>query len=109
MTTEWQKLPPLVEAGLRSGCLCCGPAETVLHMDDLIVVGFGVAQCTRDGDYVLGEQDGNWPRVSEAEAAAEADPDHDWRILLLGPLSEHEYQRQDVGRWVLVRRGEGFA
>ena len=107
----WEKLPPLTEAGLRSGCLCCGEASVVLHMDDVIAVGFGSAQCTRDGEYVIGEDatNGLYPRVGEAEALALEDPDHDWRIHLFGPLSEFEYQRQDVRRWVLVRRGEGFA
>lgn len=46
---------------------------------------------------------------ADAEALAAADPDHDWRIQLHGPMGGQEYQRHDVGQWVYVKRIPGFA
>jgi hypothetical protein len=40
---------------------------------------------------------------------AMADPEHDWRIYFYSPMYEAEYQRQGLGVWVLVRKGQGFA
>jgi len=107
-------LPPLTqaEAGLRSGCLTGGPQPIALAMDDLIMVGFGRAWVTRDGASVWEEspqtnEDDCW-KAGDAEAAALADPDHDWRIVFNGALSSATYQRHGAGRWVLVERGRGF-
>jgi hypothetical protein len=47
--------------------------------------------------------------VAEAEKAALADPDHDWRIVLFGPLHGEVYQRHEAGAWMLVEKNEGFA
>jgi hypothetical protein len=46
--------------------------------------------------------------LSEFEAMATSDPERDWRLILWGPLSGQEYQRQD-GEWVLVKTNQGFA
>lgn len=46
--------------------------------------------------------------VAQAERVAKRDPDHDWRIVLYGPLHGEVYQRQD-GEWLLVEKNEGFA
>jgi hypothetical protein len=109
----WTKLEPLTpaSAGLRSGCLTCGPQPVALNADAVIAVGFGYAGITCDGIEVWcadmnGEEDDK--TCGDAEQMAAADPDHDWRIHFHGPLSESEYQRQDGAR-VLVRKGEGFA
>lgn len=111
---DWIKLPPLTsaEAGLRSGCLTCGPQPIALGMDAVIAVGFGDAGVTRDGAAVWSETDARddvyW-EGKDAEAAALADPEHDWRVYYHGPLSEAEYQRQGDGNWVLISKGMGFA
>lgn len=47
--------------------------------------------------------------VEEAEKLAAADPDHDWRIVLFGPLHGEVYQRHGPGQWLLVEKNEGFA
>lgn len=47
--------------------------------------------------------------MKDAEAAALADPDHDWRIVLFGPLHGEVYQRHGPGEWMLVEKNEGFA
>jgi hypothetical protein len=40
---------------------------------------------------------------------AAADPDHDWRLFVNGPLSDYTYQRQGEATWALVAQGQGFA
>jgi len=39
----------------------------------------------------------------------EKDPDNDWRISLIGPMSERHYQRHGKGYWVLYEKSNGFA
>lgn len=98
--------------GRANPCLCCPPITATLDLDCVIAVGFGYAACTRDGLEMLAERDaadGQYPTVREAETLALADPDHDWRIILDGPLHGETYQRQGEGRWVLVAKNEGFA
>lgn len=46
---------------------------------------------------------------AQAEELAAADPDHDWRIMIYGPLSGRTYQRHAPGSWVMVEQNEGFA
>ena len=82
-------------------------------MDMLIAVGFGIAQVHRDGYVHLdGEKwmrDGRELRVHHAEEEAKKDPNHNWEIVIVGPLREAVYQRQGQGNWVCVEEGEGFA
>lgn len=82
-------------------------------MDMVIAVGFGSAVATRDGEVVADgerwEEGDGWLRLSQVEAMAAADPDHDWRVSLFAPLSEREYQRHGPDEWVLVHSGMGFA
>jgi hypothetical protein len=47
--------------------------------------------------------------TAQAEKVAKADPDHDWRIVLYGPLHGEVYQRHAPGEWVLVEKNKGFA
>ncbi len=115
MPDHWERLPALSprEAGLRSGSLTCGPQPFILDMEDILGVGFGCCELTRDGVMVWeqGKEDGvtrDLERVAMAEGIARDDPDHDWRIFYNNPLSDALYQRQGDSRWVLVRRGMGF-
>ena len=77
----------------------------------MIAVGFGYAGVTCDGTERLREvpELEACPTVGDAEALALREPDADWRIILDGPLHGETYQRQGVGRWVLVAKNEGFA
>lgn len=110
-------------------CEAAGAMPITFPADGPIAVGFGFAACTKDGQVVLEEpqdntvydDDGNplpeeqqppepeYPTGADAEALAAADPDHDWRIQLEGPLSGRTYQRQGESQWVLVEQSEGFA
>ena len=100
---------PLKEALVA--CLTCQAAETVFPHDGLIAVGFGYAALTKDGEVVFQEE--QWIEeimtCADAEKLALADPCHDWRIHLVGPLRERLFQRQGEGNWVLIKQGEGFA
>ncbi len=123
MSAAW-KLPPVERK--PHGCLVCECAGTITDtfpMDGVIAVGFGFAACMKDGLPVLEEpqlsydddgvptddDDVEYPTGADAERLAAADPDHDWRITLHGPLSGRTYQRHGVGQWVLVEQNEGFA
>lgn len=106
----FKKLEPI--KGGVVGCAVCGYKPDYADMNMRIAVGFGMAVLTKDGEVIFSEDNRDWEdcmTVAEAEALAAADPDHDWRIHLLGPLSEVMYQRHDVGKWALVKKGLGFA
>jgi hypothetical protein len=85
----------------------------LLSMDEVIAVGFGDASLLKDGKVVWREEYetefDDCMTVQQAEDMAVKEPNHDWRIHIVGPLSEFYYQRQGVRTWVLYRRGEGFA
>ena len=102
------KLEPI--KGGHGGCLCCGYQHEVLPMDKLIAVGFGIATVTKDEEVIYDENSGCelWTAL-EAEDFAKEEPDHDWRIHLVAPLSERHYQRQGDNQWVLYEKGQGFA
>lgn len=106
----WEKKPAIASGGMA--CLCCGTPTTIFPMEGWIAVGFGSASVTKDGQEVYSEplsDDAEIWTGAEAEAAALADPDHDWRINKYAPLYDAVYQRHAEGQWVLIERGEGFA
>jgi hypothetical protein len=119
-------LPPITENEREPhSCLVCeaaGAKPLTFPMHGLIAVGFGFAACTKDGRPVLEEPQQrfdeagepvdeafDYPTGADAEKLAAADPYHDWRIQIEGPLSGRTYQRQGEGNWVLVEQNEGFA
>lgn len=119
-------LPPITaEERKPHGCLVCesvGAKPLTFEPDNLIAVGFGFAACTKDGEIVLEEpqlrynendepidEEQDYPTGADAEKLAAADPDHDWRIIIDGPLSGRTYQRQGEANWVLIEQNEGFA
>jgi hypothetical protein len=107
----WEKLPPVERPGIP-GCATFGVTPTTLDDDAVVMVGYGWAGVTRDGETVWSEGPKDdvpdcWT-MRRAEAEANKDPDYDWRIVLVGPLSNVTYQRQGVYRWILVEVGRGF-
>jgi hypothetical protein len=99
-----------IEGGAKS-CPCCGQIHNVIPTETVIAVGFGVATVTKNDVEVYNEDDFSedfWT-AQDAENEALKDPDNDWRIHLVAPLSESHYQRQGAGHWVLYQKGEGFA
>jgi len=83
-----------------------------MHM--MIAVGFGTAIVTKDNKEVYdGEADwinNNEPKcVSDIEAMAKNDPDHDWRIIKYGPLHGETFQRHADDTWVCIESNMGFA
>lgn len=110
---SWTKLPA-VEGSIA--CLTCNSgAKSDLDMQRHICVGFGDAGYSKDGETLYSEGSSQLsdyddaPMVMDVESLAMADPDHDWRIWFFSPMYEAEYQRQGLGVWVLVRKGNGFA
>jgi hypothetical protein len=102
---------PAIEGG-SGGCLHCGYQHSILPMDAIIAVGFGSATLEKDGQVVYDENgvdEDEFISAKEAEEMASSDPNHDWRIHLIAPLSERHYQRQGDEHWVLYEKGEGFA
>ena len=106
----YEKLPP-IKGGIQ-GCLNCGFVPDTLPMDAVIAVGFGEANVTKNDEFIYSENDVKneefWT-TQDAEEAALQDPDNDWRIHLVGPLSERHFQRQGPGLWVLYEKRGGFA
>jgi len=106
---SYEKLSP-IEGG-HGSCLNCGYQHSILPMTALIAVGFGDASVTKNDKVVYCEDnefDNIWT-AQDAENAAILDPDNDWRIHLVAPMSERHYQRQGENNWVLYERGPGFA
>jgi len=105
------ELLPAVDGSVA--CLTCGcGARSDLHADRTIAVGFGTAGYSRDGETLWnenGQPEDEFPTVQQVEELAAKDPDHDWRIFFFAPLYDAEYQRQGEGKWVLIKKGEGFA
>jgi len=86
--------------------------ETILAPDALVTVGVGYAAVTRDGIPMYEAECGELEHamsVREAESMAAAEPEHDWRIHLVGPLDERHYHRGADGRWTIYRRGYGLS
>lgn len=104
---------PLPSINGSIACLTCGcGSHDTLSMDALLAVGFGDCNVTCDDRFVYSEsstKEGEWWVGHNAEAAAAADPKHDWRIHFYAPLYEAHYQRQGKEHWVLYEKGQGFA
>lgn len=86
--------------------------ETILAPEAIVAVGVGYAAVTRDGVPMYEAQYGELEHamsVREAERMAAAEPEHDWRIHLVGPLDERHYRRSADGRWTIYRRGYGLS
>lgn len=101
---------PVLESG-DAPCACCPPSPSQLCSTAVISVGFGYAALTKDDEAVWTDQGQDWDdcmTLEDAESLASLDPDHDWRVILYGPLRGRVYQRQD-GKWMLVELNKGFA
>ena len=114
----YEKLPP-IKGGVQ-GCLNCGFVPDTLPMDAVIAVGFGYAAVTKNGKEVYDENEipqEKWDNAKEyeevfwttqdAERPPLFEPDADWRIHLVGPLSERHFSGR-AGLWYCIRRGKGF-
>ena len=116
---SWERLPPIAQGdAIHDGCLHAPATRAKAALNVKIAVGFGFAGISRDGEIVYREpqHDGpfseTWakiPSLMKFENMARKDPDHDWRLILDGPLSGKTYQRQDRNEWLLVQSNRGFA
>ena len=110
----WKKQKPIEAKHI--GCLCCGGNHEIFPMDKKIAVGFGYASLEKNNEIIWSEdklpETATWDDFmsgAQAEELAKKDPDHDWRIKIIGPLKEGEWQRQGDNHWILYREGMGFA
>lgn len=106
--SAWAKLP-----AIQGRAYCshgCGSRDEHAPMDAVVHPGFGGVSFTRDGHH--GGSDLEYDAsatFADYEAVAAADPDHDWRIRIDGPLADYTYQRHGEAMWALVEQGQGFA
>ncbi len=107
---HWKKLPPF-EGTIHQGCLNCPPVEEVAPLNTVIAVGFGCAMIQCGSKVIFAERpnDEVFHTLAEFEEMALKDPNHPWLCILEAPLRGRTYQRQDVGKWVLVDSNMGFA
>lgn len=107
----WKKENPY-QGKIYQGCANCPPVEQIAEMNMTIAVGFGIATVMCDHIVVYDEnhwEGDEYPRLQYFEDMALLKPNHDWRVLLHAPLRSREYQRHDVGKWILIDSGKGFA
>ena len=115
--SDWEKLDQLDIKDIHIGCLNCSSAGIEAPPEMTLFLWDGQTTILRDGKNVSdtfgpeGEPD-NWddnPVVADAESAAKADPDHDWRIVVTMALHGETYQRQGGGYWPCVESNKGYA
>ena len=102
---DW-RLPPIEKP--NQGCACCPVPAIHRELDSYLHPGFGGVEVTRDDEYA-GHDCGEHTQLSHIEALAKDDPEHDWRVEIIGPLHGETYQRQGEGLWVMVESNQGFA
>ena len=99
--------------GGHGGCLCCPSTKKLLRMRTRLYNSFGGWTITRNGKlYFTEDSDKEFDEtktLSYIERRAKLEPLKDWRAILDLPLRSAEYQRQGKSKWVLVKKGIGFA
>ena len=95
------------------GCLHCGYTESVLPMRTRLYNSFGGYMITKYGELYFMENSQKEFHDNKTliyiENRAKLQPDADWRCILDLPLRSAEYQRQGKSKWVLIKKGQGFA
>ena len=96
-----------------SSCLNCGYTESILPMRTRLYNSFGGYMVTKDGKlYFIEDSNKEFDKCRTLiyiENRAKLQPDSDWRVILDLPLRSAEYQRQGKSKWVLIKKGNGFA
>jgi hypothetical protein len=103
---RWRKRKP-IEEGVSTGCLCCGHKASLLSMDRVLAVGFGMVQVTKGKEPVWSGDDMD-KTIREFEERARKEPG-DWRVRFDAPLWNGVWQRHTKDTWVLIEKGQGFA
>jgi len=105
----FEKMKP-IEGGF-GGCGNCGYQHEQASLQTIVLVGLGYAGITKNGEEIFrGDIHSEKCRpLSVFEWMARREPDADWRLHLVAPLSERHYQRQDKNQWVLYEKSAGFA
>ena len=86
------------------------PIGSHAPLDMPIVVGFGCAKITKDGELFFdGEKSWDIKQLEEIEAVARESPESCWRCIMDAPLWSASWERNEKGEWVCYESGEGFA
>ena len=108
------------------------PLLSIAPLDMYIAVGFGDAQILKDGKVIYDgeteDDESEIKQLSEFEAIAQSDPNHNYQCFLNAPLWSARWERHDwylfmrsgdwqvieesdgkAGIWVCIEAGEGFA
>lgn len=86
---------------------CPPPPERRLPLAEQVHPGFGGARLEKDGKTAAYLSQGATGYVAEERAARE--PEHEWTLVIEGPLSGATYRREGENDWVLVETNGGFA
>jgi len=87
-------------------------SDEFLPMSALIAVGVGVASLSCDKRVVHEHAGGSMDEalsVAQAERLAEASPECEWCIHLIGLLDDRHYRRVGPRAWRLYQRGYGLS
>ena len=106
------KLLPPIQGG-SYGCLNFGETASLLPMETRLYNGFGRWYITKNDElYFMEDSNKEFDKnktLSYIERRAKLEPDNDWRAHCDLPLRSALYQRQGKSKWVLVKKGQGFA
>jgi hypothetical protein len=110
---EWIKTEALKTKGnTKHGCLCC-ESSLILPLDTILHQGFGGWSIYKNGELFFVEDHfkewDDFKKLQYIEEIAEKDPNNNWIAELELPLRDATYQRHEKGKWVLIRKGIGFA
>ena len=107
-----------------NGAICGGKPKGNFDLSRFICIGFGIATVTKNGVSVYDEMttEREWsakhPRSKKcppfwngkrAEREARKDPNHDWQIMIHGPMSGGTWKRVKPNLWELIESNGGFA
>lgn len=106
----WEMIPAWT-GKIQQGCLNCEPVKQIADLEMIIAIGFGSAMVTKDDQVIWMEnyKTEKFYPLKVFERIASRDPDHDWRVILEGPLRGRTYQRHNDKEWVLIDSNQGFA
>jgi hypothetical protein len=92
-----------------SGVIVCPPppAKGLRVRGTRLAVGFGVVVVKRNGEAVWSGDDYRMSLYRFERQARELPGT--WTVDFIGPLSDSTYERVGLNRWVLTRKGMGFA
>lgn len=101
-------LKPL-ETPQSKGCLNCGSLSIEMPLSYRLYQAFGGSHIEKDGQiFYMPKNDTRGKTLRAIEKTASKEPNYDWWLIINTPMYDAVYQRQK-GKWLLVKKGNGFA